>query len=325
MPVTSGLIYAWHLNGAGGGRPLSWDDVQAALPAGTAEQPVWIHLHQTDPAMRDWVQTVAALDSLAVESLFAEETRPRVMEVDDGILLNLRGVNLNPDSRPEDMVSVRLWITAERIISVRIRRLMAVEDIDTALRSGKGPCSTSALIADLAKGLGKRVQPVLSRYKEQCEMLEEQTVSAASAPVRAELAALRHDIITISRYLRPQVSALTALLDDPPQWFIEGEKVAAANDRFQRQIEDLDALNDRTRVIQDEIASALAERMSRTNYLLSIVAGIFLPLSFLTGLLGINVGGLPLADNRWGFTIVCIALATIAVTAVVLFRWRKWL
>ena len=60
-------------------------------------------------------------------------------------------------------------------------------------------------------------------------------------------------------------------------------------------------------------------------YILSLIAGIFLPISFVTGLLGINVGGIPAAENPWGFLIVSLLLLTIVVLQVILFKRRHWL
>ena len=59
--------------------------------------------------------------------------------------------------------------------------------------------------------------------------------------------------------------------------------------------------------------------------MLTIVAGIFLPLSFLTGLLGINVGGMPGADNPEAFWVVVTACLAVFVTLIVVFRRLRWL
>jgi len=65
--------------------------------------------------------------------------------------------------------------------------------------------------------------------------------------------------------------------------------------------------------------------MNKAMYVLSIVAAIFLPLGLLTGLLGINVGGIPGTENEWAFTLVSLVLMAIAIGLVVWFRKIKWL
>jgi zinc transporter len=63
--------------------------------------------------------------------------------------------------------------------------------------------------------------------------------------------------------------------------------------------------------------------MARVTYNLTIVATVFLPLTFMTGLLGINVGGIPESHNPWGFWTVCIVLTVFAVISWVIIRWRR--
>ena len=65
--------------------------------------------------------------------------------------------------------------------------------------------------------------------------------------------------------------------------------------------------------------------MNRTMYILSIVAGIFLPLGLLTGLLGINVGGMPGTESKIAFTVVCVFLVVVAGVEYWIFRRKKWL
>ena len=92
-----------------------------------------------------------------------------------------------------------------------------------------------------------------------------------------------------------------------------------------RHLEDLDAIRERAAVTQEELQSRLAEQQNIRMYVLSIVAAIFLPLGFLTGLLGINVGGIPGSDNPSAFVIFVLILASLLALQVLYFRKKKWL
>ena len=95
-------------------------------------------------------------------------------------------------------------------------------------------------------------------------------------------------------------------------------------DRVTRYVGVLDAAREHAAVAQQELTRHLPDRMNRRVYVLSVVAAIFLPLRWLTGLLGINVGGIPLTDNLLGFgTIVALRVA-LTPAQVIVFRWRKW-
>ena len=94
---------------------------------------------------------------------------------------------------------------------------------------------------------------------------------------------------------------------------------------LQRFLANLDSYRERAMVIREEINNQVAERMNKAMYMLSVVTGVFLPLGFLTGLLGINVGGMPGVENRWAFWIVCTLLAMVSATSYTIFRRKKWI
>jgi zinc transporter len=96
-------------------------------------------------------------------------------------------------------------------------------------------------------------------------------------------------------------------------------------DRVMRYVEDLDAARDRAGVTQEELAGKLSEQMNNRMYVLSVIAGIFLPISFVTGLLGVNVGGIPGPENPWAFTVLTLLLVVITVVELLIFKHKRWL
>jgi zinc transporter len=96
-------------------------------------------------------------------------------------------------------------------------------------------------------------------------------------------------------------------------------------DRITRYIEELEEVRERAAVLQDELLNQLTEAANRTIYLLTIVAAVMLPLSFITGLLGINVGGMPGEGSPSAFWIVCLLLVAFGLGEVWVFRRLKWI
>src|SRR3990167_8753751 len=80
---------------------------------------------------------------------------------DQGLLLFLRGVNLNPGQEPEDMVSIRIWIDQQRIITTRRRKLLPVQDICSLLETGNGPKTTTEFVLMLNDSLLHRIVEVM--------------------------------------------------------------------------------------------------------------------------------------------------------------------
>lgn len=323
MNEREGLICAYVLDGRGGGQELDWPQVQSWQPAKGA---LWIHLDRNNAEARRWLEDESGLESLVSEALLAEETRPRSVKVDDGLLVILRGVNLNPGADPEDMVSVRLWIDEHRVISVRIRRLMAGEDIRTSLERVDGPTTSGDFLTAIAERLIDRMASVIAEIDDRVDALEDEVLEAQSGELREALGSLRRQAIMLRRYLAPQRDVLTRLQAEQVRWLEQVHRLQLREvaDRITRYVEDLDAARERAAVIQEQLTNRLSEQMNRTMYILSLVAAVFLPLGLLTGLLGINVGGIPGTENRWAFTLVTLMLVVIAVGQVWLFRRRRF-
>ena len=131
----------------------------------------------------------------------------------------------------------------------------------------------------------------------------------------------------LRRYLAPQREAMTKLQAENVPWLSDGNRMhlRETTDRVIRYIEDMDSVRDRAAVTQEELVNRLSEQMNTRMYVLSLVAAVFLPLGFLTGLLGINVGGIPGAENQFAFFIFILMLAVVVVLQIVIFKRKKWL
>lgn len=323
METTKGLINAFLLDGKGGGKSLDWNDIRQWAP----EQGVlWVHLDFTSPEAQDWLQHESGLDEIVADALIADEARPRCDFIDNGVLISLRGVNSNPGADAEDMVSIRILIDGQRIISTRRRKLLTIKDIAEALQSGKGPDSTGELIAMLADRLVERMELVISELDDRIDEIEEAVLSGAGRELQHDLLDLRREILKLRRYLSPQREALSRLQASKGSWLSDDDRllIREANDKLTRYLEDLDSARDRASVTHEALSNRLAEQMNSRMYVLSIVAALFLPLGFLTGLLGINVGGIPLAEDPDGFFEVVAVLFIIVGIQVVIFVRKRW-
>ena len=325
MSESQGLLYACRLDGRGGGAPIGWPEIKAE--AAREEGLTWLHLDYSESATQRWLLEESGLDPIVVEALLADETRPRIVPSGDGLLVILRGVNLNPGADPEDMVSIRLWIERTQVISFRRQRLMAVEDLKEALDRGTGPTNAGEFLVALCSALVARVGGVLEELHEALDGLEEEVLSAESHDLRPKLANLRRQAIALRRYLAPQREALSRLLSERVAWLgaAEGARLREIADRTMRYVEDLDSARDRAAVTQEELASRLAEAMNQKMYVVALVAAIFLPLGLLTGLLGINVGGIPGTERNEAFALVCLLLVALAALLLWALRRRHWL
>lgn len=324
MSEEDGLISSFVLDGHGGGRGIDWDDLGKPTTLGG---PYWVHLDRNGVHTEAWLRNDSGLGSLQVDALLASETRPRVAFMNDGILMTLRGVNLNPGADPEDMVSLRIWADEQRIITVRLRKLMAVKDVLEKMAGEKGPLSTSDTLRMLAVGLVHRMSPVIEDMNDDIDALENDMVENPTSDIRHRLKELRREAIALRRYLAPQREALSRVHTENLHWMPVEHRLAfrEAADQLARIVEDLDAMRERAAVIQDELTNRTAEHMNRNMYTLSVVAALMLPLGVITGMLGMNVGGVPLAESKDGFLVIMAVLGAVVGLQIFIFRRLKWI
>ncbi|WP_373083757.1 zinc transporter ZntB [Sneathiella sp.] len=318
------ILIAYEFDGLGGCRAVEDKGISQELKD---DKLAWVHLDLNHPDTKPWLdRELSYLDPFVVDALAAEDTRPRATEIGEGVLLMLRGVNLNENADPEDMVSIRLWVDSHRIISVQKRQLKAVLDIEEKIKAGRGPKDAGQFVNMLISRIFDRMAPVLSELDDLTDEVEENILEKPDNAFRERIIDIRKKAIMIRRYMAPQKDAIGQLrLSELPWLDVTHKRHLQENyDHVLRYIEDLDAIRERAQIVKDELANIIADKLNKNMYVLSVIAAVFLPLGFLTGLLGINVGGIPGADNTHAFIIFCLMLIALVVSQVILFRKLKW-
>ncbi|GAB4385678.1 MAG: zinc transporter ZntB [Phycisphaerales bacterium] len=321
-----GLILAVRLPGSPEqfAQPLTWTDLERRDPA----HPLWVHLDRTRPRAKSWLTEHAHLPPIISQALLADETRPRVAEYAEGMLVILRGVNLNPGAEPDELISIRLWVEPDRIITLRQHRFQTVRDLRQRAQRGQAPPTTGAVLAFIALGLASRLNCVVENLQELMD--EAEHALSEEDPSRVDvrrLADVRRQAVRLRRYLAPQRDALSQLVLSASPLISPAARheLLEALDRNSRIVEDLEEVRDRAAVSQDEHRAQRELAQSRTMYLLTIVASIFLPLGFITGLLGINVGGIPGQDSPRAFWVVTASACALAAIMLAVFRKLRWI
>ncbi|MBT6043326.1 zinc transporter ZntB [Gammaproteobacteria bacterium] len=319
-PITNAKCFVHGLTLDGNGTGLSTIDFT------DEESPVWLHL---DYSESDCVQTLKLLKlpENVIESLIRVNTRPRTIVEKEGFLVFLRAVNLNPGDDPDDMVSVRIWLEKNRLITVRQRRVFSIQDLRKDLEDGKGPKNTKELFITIVERMADRISEYVDAIEEKVGEFEDTIETSNSNKTRVDVSSLRRQSAQVRRYLAPQRDALESFyrlsknfLDDAQIYELHEQ-----SDRIVRYVEDLDLVRERCLVLQEELMNRIAQEQNARMYVLSIVAAIFLPISFVTGLFGMNVAGLPGIDVPMAFNLVAGGMAVVVIGILSYFKIKKWL
>ncbi|UUD64431.1 zinc transporter ZntB [Pseudomonas seleniipraecipitans] len=322
-----GLVHGFVLDGKGGAHAVAREQLDALqLEEG---QSLWLHWDRGHPQTQSWLRRDSGLNEFACDLLLEENTRPRALPLpNDELLVFLRGVNLNPGAEPEDMVSVRIFAEARRIISLRLRPLRATEDLIDRLQAGKGPTTASELVLQLSDYLTDKVEDLVSELSELVDDQEEKVDNDERAlPDHGLLLQIRRRAAGLRRFLSPQRDIYAQLTRSQLPWLTheDGLYWNELNNRLLRYLEELELTRERIGLLLEAENRRMDLRMNHIMFRFGIITCVFLPMSFLTGLLGINVGGIPGADSSYGFLVACLLMLLIGVGQWLLFRRLRWL
>jgi len=311
-------VFGCTLDGRGGATTLD-RSLESVTP------PHWVHIDNSSEQARGWL-AARKLEPFVIETLIRKESRPNMVAVDDGLLIVLRGINRNAGADPEDMVSLRIWIDPDRMISVRQRQVIAAREVLTELEHGNGPKDLAELLTRLIEHLADGIAVFVDDIEERMEKHEADVETGESTNIRSDVSAIRRQLATVRRFLAPQRDALDALYRLGKSFLDENKLylVREQSDRITRYVEDLDLVRERAMVVQEELFNRISQEQNARTYVLSIVAAIFLPITFISGVFGMNVAGLPGVEDISSFWIVSGVMLAISVAILIGLRLKKW-
>ncbi len=287
---------------------------------------VWIHLDGRDAAAVDWLRQQDDIPHVAKEALLAHETRPRTALFAQGGVVNLRGLGTTPDDDPDILVSTRFWVDQGRVISLSFRTAQAIALLSDRFCAGllHDPGDLMAAFAEITSELLDPYVATLGDAMDDCEVILD---SSNILSTRRRVTDIRSQAISYRRFLAPQRQALERLASVELDWLDEDDRIhlREAADRAARMTEELEAIRERAALIHEELTDRRAELIDSRALLVSIAALIFLPVTFVTGLLGMNVAGIPFAHEPWAFWGVVAFCGGIGLVVLALFVKVKWL
>ena len=306
------------------GKPLEMPFDEGAAQFEKAEL-VWLVLDGRDSRAEVWIDGQQDIPQIARSALVASETRPRSDPIGHGAIVNLRGLGKTPEDDPDALVSLRFWAETGRVILVTMRSPTAFEFVADRFLSGQIR-DPGDLLSAFAEEITNGLDPDVANLGDALDDCELKVEVANIHPTRREVTRVRARAIAFRRFVAPQRQALVLLATAQLDWLDDDDRLhlREAADRAARMAEELESVRERAALMHEELTDRRSEQMDARALLISIVALVFLPLTFITGLLGMNVKGIPYADQPWAFlgvTGICLFLALLVLGWFVRSHW----
>lgn len=306
----------WGLDFAeGGSRPVELCD---STQAGAFR---WLHLSLADHGTRVWIESAAGLPSAARELLLSQDSHQRALVDGDAVCCILHDLERDFDVRDTARVgALRVALTPTRIITTRLHPLGFADIVRRRLTDGARIDGPAAALDLLIGAIIENIDAVVRNLSGDVQIAEDALLDGHHPPTSRQLLEIRRRLAQLHRILDGMQRVFRRLEqdDDLP------ETLHATVEKLSQRLQGLDAdalaVQGQLRLLRDELDLQSDQRTNQNLYLLSVMTALMLPATLVTGLFGMNTGGLPLAGAHGTLGATLIAAATAGATYLFLRR-----
>lgn len=297
IPV-DGVVFAWEMH-ADQSHEIQPDQIDQALLDDSKS--LWLHLNLSNARVQGWLRQTPQIPESLKEAILDEVSRSRMETIEEfgnGLMMVMNDFRIGLTHSGEEEETGTLWavMTPRLMLSLRAHPLMTTDTLRHLLRQGRiTPNSVVALYHELIEERAVHLRRRTDQLSDQMDTLEEVLIKGDNLPEHETLGRLRITCSRLRRHYAPELTALRRLIRRRPTWFTDDDA-----DKLREQIEllaflvdEVNSLYERAKVLQDELSAHVAEFNAKNLQVLSVMTVIFLPMTLVTGVMGMNMEDLP--------------------------------
>ncbi|MCY1047106.1 hypothetical protein OV208_37740 [Corallococcus sp. bb12-1] len=306
--------FALLLDGGGGARSLPLEQVREWKPS---DGPLWLNLPPDLPDLPRVLERMLLLPSEVRDSLLGEVGRVRIDVIGgEQIILLMQHPDAVRTGAPQK--TLRAWVSSEHCVTIAHADQPAIASLRHKLAQGHGPHSSDLFLALASAALAEAALR-LTEFDDTLSELETHFEDRREEDATAErLRRLRRSLVEQRRFVSLSRDAIVRVSLLEVDWLrVQDAQLRQSSERASSILKELDALVERARILREDEKARQDDKSQHILYLLTIISGVFLPLSFITGLLGVNLGGIPGTQWNGAFLLLVLVLIVLAVM-----EWR---
>lgn len=311
-PDQAGPIWGYHFVPNKPARPITSEEAVKFLTtpdSGLPDEFLWLHFSLSNVASDSWLRRYLTLPDTFYESLNSDVDATHLEQDGDALVARIHDV-LYDFTFDATVATTTLCIMPRLAVSAHVRPWRSIDELRAAVQAGQVFRSPIEILARLFRDQASVLVDIVRKTKKQVGPMEQQLLAKRISVSRSELGALRRTLVRLQRLLAPEPAAFFRLLNRPPNWITEDElqNLQQSAEKFSTSISATAALVERVKQLQEELSALVSEQTNRTLFILTMVTVLALPINLVAGLFGMNVGGIPLAQDRYGFLFVVCPL-----------------
>src|SRR2546425_1379733 len=276
---------------------------------------VWLHFSLSNAASEPWLRRYLTLPDTFYESLHSDVDSTHLEQDADSLVARIHDV-LFDFTFDVPVATTTLCVKPRVLVSAHLRPWRSIDQLRAAVQAGQVFRSPIEVLSRLLRDQASVLVDIVRKSTKRVDPMEQRLLAKRVSVSRNELGTLRRMLVRLQRLLAPEPAAFFRLLSRPPDWISEDElqNLQQAAEKFSTAISDTAALVERVKQLQEELAALVSEQTNRTLFVLTLVTVLALPINLVASLFGMNVGGIPLAQHRYGFFLVVVPL--LVLTAI---------
>jgi magnesium transporter len=273
---------------------------------------------------------VFELHPLVMEDIVNTSQRPKLEDFDKYIFVALKMITYDRKTRTVSSEHVSLVLGDSYVISFQEDPGDVFEPVRNRIRSGKGRIRKSGadyLFYALLDAVVDYYFEVLEQLSDDIEELEQEVVERATSITLRNVHNLKREMILLRRSVWPIREAVNMLVRDESELVTDSTRLFLRDlyDHTIQVIDTVETLRDILSGLLDVYLSSLSNRMNEIMKVLTIMSSIFIPLTFIVGVYGMNFKYMPELDSPWGYPSVWIVMVLTALGLLALFRKKRWM
>jgi len=300
---------------------------------GFQEEPTvtWVHvegIHQVEALEK--VGNCFELHPLVLEDILNTDQRPKMEDYGKDLFIVLKMLAYDEKTGQIAVEQVSLVLRSHAVISFQEKGGNVFATVAERLRNGKGrlrKMGADYLAYALLDFIVDHYFLILERLGERIELLEEKLLTDPTTPTLQKIQNLKREMIFLRRWVWPLREVVSGLERGESAWVREATRVYLRDvyDHTIQVIDTIEIFREMLSGMMDIYLSSLNNRMNAVMKVLTIIATIFMPLTFLAGVYGMNFKHMPELEWRWGYPAAWLVMTLIAVLMLFFFRRKKWL
>lgn len=269
------------------------------------------------------------LHSLTLEDILNIYQRPKLEEFEDYIFIVLKDLKFEKNGNLIDLNQISIVIKGNYIITFSEKHSNIFDNLIEHIRKNMGIIRKKKidyLLYRIVDTIVDNYFTILDKLEEKIEVIEDNIISETSKKTIKSIQTLKRNMINFRKTVRPLREILNSLIRDMRDYL--SDSILYFRDTYDHVIqiiEELESIRDQVSSTLDIFLTTVNNKINHVMKILTVISTIFMPITFISGIYGMNFKYMPELYWKWSYPVVLAVMSIIVIFLIIIFKRKKWL